>query len=320
MTFTIFSYLQVFIRRRNSIAVQQFANADKCVQAKNFQRFKFLTLTLFTKYYYSFTTAAEKQFSKWPSCGGLVEEEGEVEVEQFNKNIKKEDINTGFFTSASQYHHHNQQQNLWRPQPFTTTIEKIKSFELENLNRKKVHLKMFHWVNIYRNTNNVRYYCADLQNLTERNAVVRWRSRVIFCALLLETVHYYYLFRRRDLSDVERLLHFDYTLLLRTIPSVNCLSSGMFFLNLIAFYLLFWFDFKGPLVGDSGDDKKKLNRAKKMLSPAYLVSQVYCQKNTTSFIFRRDSKKGVSIINIIDRRMKVFSYLIDVYVSVTICK
>ncbi|KAH9403279.1 hypothetical protein TYRP_015162, partial [Tyrophagus putrescentiae] len=193
----------------------------------------------------------------------------------------------------------------------------------------KLHLKVLHWVNIYQNTENIRHYCGDLENLPRRSSAVCRRSRAIFAVLALKTAHFYYLFTARGLTELQRLLHFDFTVLIRATPNLNCLSFAMLLLNLVAFYLLFWFDFQ-----KTPTDVKGLANRGKRLAPAYLVSQVYCQQNSKSFLFRREesdqnqqhqqqqqnrkSKKGASVISVIEKWMRQVSFLIDIYVSAII--
>lgn len=222
------------------------------------------------------------------------------------------------FSSTEDHHHY------WTPNFHFSNIEKLKHSHYFTIKETmKLQLKIFHWINIYRNTENIRNYCADLDDLPRRSTSARRRSWILFAGLALETVHFYYLFSARGLTELQRLVHFDFTLLVKTTPSVNCLSIGMFFLNLVAFYLLFWFDFtKQPT------DQKGFAYREKMLAPAYLVSQVYCQQSSKTFLFRREeskgnsqnSQKGASVCNVIDKWMKQVSFLIDIYVSAIISK
>lgn len=249
-----------------------------------------------------------------------------AEKHRFNKILETETdttTTTKVLSFSSDYHQH------WSSFKNKVHLKEIHLKEKHPNTTMKLHLKVLHWVNIYRNTENIRHYCGDLENLPRRSSAVRRRSRAIFAALALKTAHFYYLFTARDLTELQRLLHFDFTVLIRATPNLNCLSFAMLLLNLVAFYLLFWFDFQ-----KTPTDVKGLANRGKRLAPAYLVSQVYCQQNSKSFLFRREesdqnpqqqqqnrkSKKGASVISVIEKWMRQVSFLIDIYVSAIISK
>lgn len=252
-----------------------------------------------------------------------------AEKHRFNKlkilEAETETTTTKVLSFSSDHHHHHP----WSSFKNKVHLKEIHLKEKTNTTMK-LHLKVLHWVNIYQNTENIRHYCGDLENLPRRSSAACRRSRAIFAVLALKTAHFYYLFTARGLTELQRLLHFDFTVLIRATPNLNCLSFAMLLLNLVAFYLLFWFDFQ-----KTPTDVKGLANRGKRLAPAYLVSQVYCQQNSKRFLFRREesdqnqnhqqqqnrkSKKGASVISVIEKWMRQVSFLIDIYVSAIISK
>lgn len=126
------------------------------------------------------------------------------------------------------------------------------------INQNKLTKMLPNWLNIYRNSKCLRFYCVEVVNTTtlvktksQRSSVDKWKTRFYYFILFLKTIHFAYLFAARSkLDDHLRLLHFDSPFLLRTTPTLNFLLFVMSILTLVCLYQLYWFDLTRSLASN----------------------------------------------------------------------
>lgn len=197
----------------------------------------------------------------------------------------------------------------------------------------------FHWLNIYRNSANLQRYCTEVIVATsstptnnkckslKRSSADQWSTRLYFACLLLSAVHSAYLFLvTPPLSDLQRLVHFDMTLLFGTTPTVNFLFLVMAALTLVCLYQLYWFDlpFLSPRTGTrtkllqlvfqvhqvlfSTSERKKMKKKTKSTTFSAFVLQIFQANPLGRVTFNQTELRLIQVL-------KIFC---DLYVSIVI--
>lgn len=190
---------------------------------------------------------------------------------------------------------------------------------------------ILNWLNIYRNSRNLRLYTTEvlasqrfLLTSGSRRKADKWTVQLYFGLIFFKMVHFAYLFTvTPPLSDFQRMLHFDGTLLFQTTSSVNFLLFVMSALTLLCLYQLYWFDFFTSKLLD-----QKCAQVKQLLRLLLLVEMVFFsdkKKKTISIFlnfktsdFFDENFYQVNQINL--PQLHVINFFIDVYIGIIISK
>lgn len=184
------------------------------------------------------------------------------------------------------------------------------------------------WLNIYRNSKCLRFYCVEVVNTTtlvktksQRSSVDKWKTQFYYFILFLKTIHFAYLFAARSkLDDHLRLLHFDSPFLLRTTPTLNFLLFVMSILTLVCLYQLYWFDLTRSL---ASNPRVKLLRLVEQVNNV-LFSQTKQKTQApklskksfpTLVIFKADPLSERTVDRRVFARLKMLNFFLDSYVS-----